>query len=67
VTPSTKTRPCFPAAKAPAKILAEKTQAMVEQHGKAFAKSSMQSLGMNLKNATWPNRHSSETLQGDNT
>lgn len=40
---------------------------MVEQHGKAFAKSSMQSLGMNLKNATWPNRHSSETLQGDNT
>lgn len=40
---------------APAKTLAEKTRAFAEQHGKAFAKSSMGSFGLNVKNASRKN------------
>ena len=40
---------------APAKTLAEKTRAFAEQHGKAFAKSSMGSFGVNVKNASRKN------------
>lgn len=42
-------------AEAPAKTLAEKTRAFAEQHGTAFAKSSMGSFGLNVKNASRKN------------
>lgn len=38
---------------APARTLAEKTKAFAEQHGQAFARSSMSSYGVNVKNAPW--------------
>lgn len=42
-----------PPSQAPARTLAEKTRAFADQHGKAFAKSSLSSFGVNVKNAAW--------------
>lgn len=38
---------------APARTLAEKTKAFADEHGKAFARRTMGSYGVNVKNVTW--------------
>lgn len=39
-----------PGSKAPAKVIATKTRALAAEHGKRFAKSTMRSFGVNVKN-----------------